>query len=78
MIQQRAYAQFGMILPRGENGTVGAGIGKVPTGKGTPVFIAPSVTISEPTAVTIAGVKLEMIPSPGYINSSHMMGPVAR
>ncbi len=73
MIQQRAYAQFGMILPRGENGTVGAGIGKVPTGKGTPVFIAPSVTISEPTAVTIAGVKLEMIPSPGDIYSSHMM-----
>ena len=26
MIQQRAYSQFGMILPRGENGTVGAGV----------------------------------------------------
>lgn len=73
MIQQRAYAQFGMVLPRGENGTVGAGIGKVPTGKGTPVFIEPGVTISEPTAVTIAGVRLEMIPSPGDIYSSHMM-----
>ena len=74
MIQQRAYSQFGMILPRGENGTVGAGVGKVPTAKGTPpVFIPPSITITEPTAVTIAGVRLEIIPSPGDIYSSHMM-----
>lgn len=74
MIQQRAYSQFGMILPRGENGTVGAGVGKVPTAKGAPpVFIPPGITITEPTAVTIAGVRLEIIPSPGDIYSSHMM-----
>ena len=74
MIQQRAYSQFGMILPRGESGTVGAGIGKVPTAKGAaPVFIPPGITITEPTAVSIAGVRLEIIPSPGDIYSSHMM-----
>ncbi len=73
MIQTRAYSQFGMILPRGVNGTVGAGIGKVPTGKGVPVFVPPNHTITERTTVTIAGVKLEIIPSPGDIYSSHMM-----
>jgi uncharacterized sulfatase len=73
MIQTRAYSQFGMILPRGVNGTVGAGIGKVPTAKGTPVFFAPTQTITERTTVTIAGVTLEIIPSPGDIYSSHMM-----
>jgi alkyl sulfatase BDS1-like metallo-beta-lactamase superfamily hydrolase len=73
MIQQRAFSQFGMILPRGVNGTVGSGVGKVPTAKGTPVFIPPTVTITERTTVTIAGVTMEIISSPGDIYSSHMM-----
>jgi uncharacterized sulfatase len=73
MIQTRAYSQFGMILPRGVNGAVGSGIGKVPTAEGVPVFIPPNHTITEPTKVTIAGVELEIIPSPGDIYSSHMM-----
>ncbi len=74
MIQQRGYSQFGMILPRGVNGTVGAGVGKVPTAKGiAPVFIPPTKTITKRTTVTIAGVTMEIIPSPGDIYSSHMM-----
>jgi alkyl sulfatase BDS1-like metallo-beta-lactamase superfamily hydrolase len=73
MIQQRAFAQFGIILPRGDKGSVGAGIGKVPTAKGVPEFIPPDITITERTTLTIAGVTLEIIPSPGDIYSSHMM-----
>lgn len=52
---------------------MGAGVGKVPTAKGTPIFIPPTNTITERTTVTIAGVTLEIIPSPGDIYSSHMM-----
>ena len=73
MITKRAYAQFGMILPRGKNGTVGAGVGKVPTAKGPSGFIPPTQVVGERIMLEIAGVQIEIIPSPGDIYSSHQM-----
>jgi uncharacterized sulfatase len=73
MVLRRAFAQNGVMLPRNEFGATGAGIGPVPTMQGGSHVRLPTVDITERTVVEIAGVTLELIPSPGDIASSHLM-----
>ena len=73
MVMWRAFAQNGVLLPRGEHGAVGAGIGPVPTMQGIARIEPPHINIGERTRLNIAGVDLELIPTPGDIASSHMM-----
>jgi uncharacterized sulfatase len=73
MVLRRAFAQNGVMLPRNEFGATGAGIGPVPTMQGGSHVRLPTVDVTERTVVEIAGVTLELIPSPGDIASSHLM-----
>jgi linear primary-alkylsulfatase len=72
MVIRRAFGQMGMLLPRGENGTVGAGVGPNPGMDGEPALVIPTVEVDQRTAITIAGVDLELIPTAGDI-PEHMM-----
>ncbi len=73
MVLWRAFAQNGVLLPKGESGAVGAGIGPVPSMAGNSRIAPPSVQIAERTRIEVAGVTLDLIPTPGDIASSHLM-----
>ncbi|WP_116367357.1 alkyl sulfatase dimerization domain-containing protein [Parahaliea mediterranea] len=73
MVYERVYEQMGILLPRGPEGTVGSGVGPSPRPDGNPVFIPPTVTIDKPMRLTIAGVDIEFIPSPGDIESNMLV-----
>lgn len=73
MVLRRAFAQNGVMLPRNEFGATGAGIGPVPSMRGGSHFRLPTVDVTEHTRLEIAGVRLELIPSPGDIASGHLM-----
>ena len=64
ILGRRAMYQFGMRLPIGEDGTVGAGLGP-PQRPGRRSFIAPTETFEESYSGEIGGVKFEihLIPS---------------
>jgi len=72
LVVRRGMAQFGMLLPEGKEGTVGAGIGPVTRADGRSGFVVPTVTVTTPMEVTTGGVRLQMVPTPGDIES-HMM-----
>lgn len=72
MLARRAYSQMGILLPDGVDGTVGNGIGPSPRVNGAAETALPTVTVDEPLAISIDGVRLEIIPTPGDIQS-HMM-----
>jgi uncharacterized sulfatase len=72
MIVKRGLSQFGILLPAGKEGTVGAGIGPVTRKDGTAGFVLPTISIKEKTEMTISGVRMVLIPTPGDIDS-HMM-----
>jgi alkyl sulfatase BDS1-like metallo-beta-lactamase superfamily hydrolase len=59
VLGRRALYQFGMRLPIGEDGTVGAGLGP-PQRPGTRTFMAPTDTFSGKLVLDIAGVHLEI------------------
>lgn len=72
MIVRRGLAQMGVMLPHGPEGTVGTGIGPSPDFSSVAHALPATVTVDQPLEVTIAGVRLEMIPAPGDIES-HMV-----
>ena len=72
MVIRRAFGQMGMMLPKGKNGTIGVGIGPNPGMDGEPGLVLPTVEVGERTAITIAGIKFELIPTAGDI-PEHMM-----
>ncbi len=66
---RRIYMQMGLLLPDGEEGTVGSGVGPRPAVGGAPVFShQPNIDIGEPTIVNISGVEIHLIPTPGDLN----------
>ncbi|MEL6661716.1 MAG: MBL fold metallo-hydrolase, partial [Pseudomonadota bacterium] len=68
-LYRRIYAQMGMLLPEGEDGTVGSGVGPRPAIGGTPAFShQPNVAIGEHTILNISGVEIHLIPTPGDLN----------
>jgi alkyl sulfatase BDS1-like metallo-beta-lactamase superfamily hydrolase len=73
LVVRRALSQFGMMLPVGEQGTVGAGIGPVTRLDGGAKFVLPTVTVTDRTEVTISGVRMVFIPTPGDIESNMMV-----
>ena len=64
-IVRRGLSQFGIMLPVGDQGTVGAGIGPVTRADGVAGFVLPTITIQERTDLTICGVRLELITHSG-------------
>jgi len=72
MVVKRGLAQFGILLPVGKEGTVGAGVGPVTRKDGTAGFVLPTISIKEKTELTINGVRMVLIPTPADIDS-HMM-----
>ncbi|WP_170150230.1 MBL fold metallo-hydrolase [Parahaliea mediterranea] len=73
LITERVLSQMGSLLEEGPQGTIGSGIGPSPRlGGQTPDIVSPTVSIGQHTTVTIAGVRVEMIPAAGDI-ASHMM-----
>lgn len=58
-MQRRAVYQFGVFLPRGPEGQVGAGIGPG-LSRGTPALVAPNTLITpRATKLTVDGVEME-------------------
>lgn len=72
MMFKRIYQQMGLLLPKGEDGTVGSGVGIAPTPDGVPAFTyQPNKEVSEYTKLNISGVEVHLIPAPGDLNE-HM------
>jgi alkyl sulfatase BDS1-like metallo-beta-lactamase superfamily hydrolase len=73
LIKNRGLSQFGILLPAGNAGTVGAGIGPITRMDGYSGYELPNHTVpKEGMDLTISGVKMQFIPTPGDIES-HMM-----
>ncbi|MBI9075355.1 MAG: MBL fold metallo-hydrolase [Desulfatibacillum sp.] len=72
-IVRRGLSQFGILLPVGDDGTVGAGIGPVTRADGEAGFVPPTVTVKERMELTICGVRMEFIPTPADIESNMMV-----
>lgn len=71
-IFKRAYSQMGILLPPGEDGTVGSGVGPSPVAEGIPEFsFQPNIEIGEYTKLNISGVNIHLIPTPADLNE-HM------
>ena len=64
LMGRRASYQFGAALPRDDTGFVHGGLG-MPFNPGPRSFIAPTDTVAERTALTLCGVPLELVPTPG-------------
>jgi uncharacterized sulfatase len=71
MVQYKAFSQFGLLLPEGINGSVGSGIGPVTRLEGGLAFTPPNHGVDQVTEITLAGVKMVMIPMYGDIKG-HM------
>jgi alkyl sulfatase BDS1-like metallo-beta-lactamase superfamily hydrolase len=68
---KRIFMQMGMVLPYGEEGTVGNGIGPSPRFEGPTSFdFPPTVDIAEATTLNIAGVEIELLPVVGDLNET--------
>ncbi len=73
LIKNRGMSQFGILLPSGVTGTVGAGIGPITKLDGISGFELPNHTVpKEGMELTISGVKMQFIVTSGDIES-HMM-----
>ena len=68
-IFQRIFAQMGMLLPKGKDGTVGSGVGPKPDMGGTPsLSFPPNIEIDKYTELEISGVRIHIVPAPGDLN----------
>jgi len=68
-ILRRVYLQMGMVLPRGEDGTVGNGIGPSPVPEANdPLSFPPTIDVDAPLDVVIAGVPLKIMPMEGDVH----------
>ena len=73
LIKNRGISQFGILLPAGVTGTVGTGIGPITRMDGYSGYTLPNHTVpKEGMELTISGVKMQFITTPGDIES-HMM-----
>lgn len=73
LIKNRGLSQFGILLPSGDKGTVGAGVGPITQMDGVSGYVLPNKTVAkEGQELTISGVKMQFITTPGDIES-HMM-----
>ena len=67
-ILRRVYLQMGMLLPQGEDGTVGNGIGPSPIPEpNDPLSFPPTIDVNQPLDVVIAGVPLRIMPMEGDV-----------
>jgi len=67
-ILRRVYLQMGMLLPQGEDGTVGNGIGPSPIPEpNDPLSFPPTIDVDQPLDVVIAGVPLRIMPMEGDV-----------
>jgi len=67
-ILRRVYLQMGMLLPQGEEGTVGNGIGPSPIPEpNDPLSFPPTIDVDQPLDVVIAGVPLRIMPMEGDV-----------
>lgn len=65
-IHRRGFMQMGLVLPRGENGSVGNGIGPSPRLEGDATLsFPPTISVDQPLELTISGVKIKLIPQQG-------------
>tara|TARA_R100000900_G_scaffold134784_1_gene112106 strand:+ start:13146 stop:14963 length:1818 start_codon:yes stop_codon:yes gene_type:complete len=70
MVVKRAFSQVGLFLPSGADGTVGTGIGRSPRMAGIPELVPPTIDISEPTEITVAGVRMQLLPAGGDVEAT--------
>ena len=67
-ILRRVYLQMGMLLPQGEDGTVGNGIGPSPIPEpNDPLSFPPTIDVDQPLDVVIEGVPLRIMPMEGDV-----------
>lgn len=67
-ILRRVYLQMGMLLPQGEDGTVGNGIGPSPLPEpNDPLSFPPTIDVDGVIDVVIAGVPLRIMPMEGDV-----------
>jgi len=65
---RRIFMQMGLVLPHGDEGTVGNGINPSPKIEGrAELTFPPTIDVEEPIDVTIAGVPIQIIPQQGDI-----------
>ena len=71
-ILRRVYLQMGMLLPQGEEGTVGNGIGPSPVPEpNDPLSFPPTINVERPLDLVIEGVPLRIMPMEGDV-TEHM------
>lgn len=69
---RRAKYMYGNLLPPGERGAAGAGLGMTVSG-GTPTLLAPTVVIAESTSLMIDGLTFEVMLAPGSEAPAEML-----
>lgn len=69
---RRAKYMYGNLLPAGERGSVGAGLGMILSG-GTPTLVAPTVVITQSTSLVIDGLTFEFMLAPGSEAPAEML-----
>ena len=69
----RGAAQLGWLLPQGPDASVGSALSRYMPSLGSTSYLAPTVSVDAPIQVTIAGVKLELIPAPHDLDDGLMV-----
>lgn len=64
----RAFAQLGLVLPEGLQGTVGSGGGPVLRAQGTLSYVEPTRTAADGEWLEIAGLRLQALHTPGDLD----------
>lgn len=64
----RAFAQLGLVLPEGLNGTVGSGGGPVLRASGTMSYVVPTNTVTDGEWLELAGLRLQAVHTPGDLD----------
>ena len=64
----RAFAQLGMVLPEGLQGTVGSGGGPVLRAEGTISYVTPTMTVTDGEWLEFGGLKFQALHTPGDLD----------
>jgi alkyl sulfatase BDS1-like metallo-beta-lactamase superfamily hydrolase len=73
MVVRRGYAQMGLLLPLGDEGTLGAGIGIAPRVSGKSSLTAPTTIISSDTILNIGGLQVSLLITAADIQENMMI-----
>lgn len=66
---RRAFLQMGVVLPEGQDGTVGNGIGPSPRLEPYDALsYPPTIDVDSPMSLSIGGVDIEILPAEGDVN----------